>query len=131
MYAIDVESVRMRLVQRTAPCSLAGPAPDPAPGPGWPRVRARPTPPPAARTKELKVPMPNASQHFSNRPPAEAGAAGSVLLRRYRPLETRATGGFGTVEICLDSRLKRRVAIKRIPLAVMVRGMRFFLIHYE
>lgn len=63
------------------------------------------------------MPMPNASQHFSNRPPAEAGAAGSVLLRRYRPLETRATGGFGTVEICLDSRLKRRAAIKRIPLA--------------
>ena len=45
------------------------------------------------------------------------GATASSLLRRYRPLETRATGGFGSVEICLDSRLQRRVAIKRIPLA--------------
>lgn len=48
--------------------------------------------------------------------PAPAGAAASSLLKRYRPLETRAAGGFGTVEICLDSRLQRRVAIKRIPL---------------
>ena len=38
------------------------------------------------------------------------------LLKRYRPLETRAEGGFGSVEICLDTRLQRRVAIKRIPL---------------
>ena len=28
-----------------------------------------------------------------------------------------ATGGFGSVEVCLDARLQRRVAIKRIPLA--------------
>ena len=48
--------------------------------------------------------------------PAPVGAAASHLLKRYRPLETRAAGGFGTVEICLDSRLQRRVAIKRIPL---------------
>ena len=50
-------------------------------------------------------------------PPPAPGAAASGLLKRYRPLETRATGGFGSVEICLDSRLQRRVAIKRIPLA--------------
>ena len=50
-------------------------------------------------------------------PPPPAGAAASQLLKRYRPLETRATGGFGSVEICLDSRLQRRVAIKRMPLA--------------
>ena len=48
---------------------------------------------------------------------APAGSAASSLLKRYRPLETRASGGFGSVEICLDSRLQRRVAIKRIPLA--------------
>ena len=48
-------------------------------------------------------------------PPAGAGA--STLFKRYRPLETRASGGFGSVEICLDSRLQRRVAIKRMPLA--------------
>lgn len=41
----------------------------------------------------------------------------SSLLKRYRPLETRATGGFGSVEVCMDTRLQRRVAIKRIPLA--------------
>lgn len=50
-------------------------------------------------------------------PPPPAGSAASTLLKRYRPLETRATGGFGSVEICLDSRLQRRVAIKRMPLA--------------
>lgn len=54
--------------------------------------------------------MPLFSQHI----PQQNGAA--TLLRRYRPLETRATGGFGSVEICLDTRLQRRVAIKRIPL---------------
>ena len=58
---------------------------------------------------------------FSSQPqPSQqtpAGSAASGLLKRYRPLETRATGGFGSVEICLDSRLQRRVAIKRIPLA--------------
>ena len=51
---------------------------------------------------------------FSQHTPQQNGAA--TLLRRYRPLETRATGGFGSVEICLDTRLQRRVAIKRIPL---------------
>lgn len=46
-----------------------------------------------------------------------SGATAAALLKRYRPLETRATGGFGSVEVCLDTRLQRRVAIKRIPLA--------------
>ena len=55
-------------------------------------------------------PQPQPSQQ------APAGSAASGLLKRYRPLETRASGGFGSVEICLDSRLQRRVAIKRIPL---------------
>lgn len=49
--------------------------------------------------------------------PQPAGTAASALLKRYRPLETRAAGGFGSVEICLDGRLQRRVAIKRMPLA--------------
>ena len=48
-------------------------------------------------------------------PPAGAGA--TALLKRYRPLETRAAGGFGSVEVCLDARLQRRVAIKRMPLS--------------
>ncbi len=50
-------------------------------------------------------------------PPPPAGSAASALLKRYRPLQTRASGGFGSVEICLDGRLQRRVAIKRTPLA--------------
>lgn len=49
-------------------------------------------------------------------PPAPS-TTGSELLRRYRPLETLATGGFGRVEICLDPKLQRRVAIKRMPIA--------------
>ena len=39
-----------------------------------------------------------------------------VLLGRYRVLETNTEGGFGTVSVCWDSRLQRRVAIKRMPL---------------
>ena len=40
-----------------------------------------------------------------------------LLLGRYRILERRGTGGFGTVCTCWDTRLQRRVAIKRMPLA--------------
>lgn len=62
--------------------------------------------------------MPLFGQHSRElTPQVPTPESASVLLRRYRPLETRATGGFGSVEICLDSRLKRRVAIKRMPLA--------------
>lgn len=57
-----------------------------------------------------------ATRHMPVAPPAP-GAMASTLLKRYRPLETRATGGFGSVEVCMDTRLQRRVAIKRIPLA--------------
>ena len=39
-----------------------------------------------------------------------------ILLNRYRVLEERARGGFGTVKICWDRRLQRRVAIKCMPL---------------
>lgn len=41
-----------------------------------------------------------------------------VLLNRYRVLEVNKSGGFGTVNICWDARLQRRVAIKRMPLRV-------------
>lgn len=40
-----------------------------------------------------------------------------VLLGRYRVIERRGDGGFGTVCTCWDKRLQRRVAIKRMPLA--------------
>ena len=39
-----------------------------------------------------------------------------ILLGRYRVLERRGTGGFGTVCTCWDLRLQRRVAIKRMPI---------------
>lgn len=39
-----------------------------------------------------------------------------LILNRYRPLETRGEGGFGVVDIAWDTRLQRRVAIKRIAL---------------
>ncbi len=58
--------------------------------------------------------FPQHSQRAQQQAPTPAAA--STLLRRYRPLETRAAGGFGSVEICLDARLQRRVAIKRMPL---------------
>lgn len=46
----------------------------------------------------------------SSRPDAQ------VLLGRYRVLQTNTEGGFGSVSVCWDARLQRRVAIKRIPL---------------
>ena len=43
-------------------------------------------------------------------------SSAQVLLGRYRILETNTQGGFGTVNVCWDARLQRRVAIKRMPL---------------
>lgn len=40
-----------------------------------------------------------------------------MLLGRYRIMGSCGTGGFGTVLVCWDTRLQRRVAIKRMPLA--------------
>ncbi|MDR3136611.1 MAG: serine/threonine protein kinase [Coriobacteriales bacterium] len=44
----------------------------------------------------------------------EAGAASDLILGRYKPLFLRARGGFSSVEVAWDTRLQRRVAIKRI-----------------
>lgn len=75
--------------------------------------------------------MPFFSQQRPERPhlqaepapaPSPAGTAAFQLFKRYRPLETRAAGGFGSVEICLDKRLQRRVAIKRMPLGADAAG---------
>ena len=62
--------------------------------------------------------MPLFSHHtarFSPDVPLE-GTSSRELLKRYQPLETLATGGIGSIEICRDTHLRRRVAIKRIPL---------------
>lgn len=40
-----------------------------------------------------------------------------LIMGRYRPLEIKGTGGFSTVELAYDTRIQRKVAIKRIPLS--------------
>ncbi|MDR1421813.1 MAG: serine/threonine protein kinase [Coriobacteriales bacterium] len=41
-----------------------------------------------------------------------------LILHRYRPIENRGKGGFATVDVVWDTRLQRRVAMKRIPLTI-------------
>lgn len=41
---------------------------------------------------------------------------GPLILDRYKPLSTAGKGGSGTVQICWDTRIQRRVAIKRITI---------------
>ena len=41
-----------------------------------------------------------------------------LILDRYRPLEELGEGGFSTVTLAWDTRIQRRVAIKRMPLPV-------------
>ena len=45
-----------------------------------------------------------------------------LVLGRYRVMSSNTTGGFGTVLTCWDTRLQRRVAIKRMPLVPMAVG---------
>ena len=64
--------------------------------------------------------MPLFSQHtarFSPDVPLE-GTSSRELLKRYQPLETLATGGFGSIEICRDTHLRRRVAANEDGLMV-------------
>lgn len=40
-----------------------------------------------------------------------------LILGRYRPLEELGEGGFGSVVLAWDTKMQRRVAIKRLPLS--------------
>lgn len=46
-----------------------------------------------------------------------------LIVDRYRPLEMLGEGGYGTVVSAWDTRMQRRVAIKRLPLPRDERGM--------
>lgn len=59
--------------------------------------------------------QPTLARHLPDQPPERHEVPDEVLLGRYRVLARRGTGGFGTVCTCWDTRLQRRVAIKRIP----------------
>ena len=48
--------------------------------------------------------------------PPRPQPAEQMILNRYRVLSSNTEGGFGTVNVCWDTRLQRRVAIKTIPL---------------
>lgn len=48
---------------------------------------------------------------------------GQLILDRYRPLAQLGEGGFATVVLAWDTRMQRRVAIKRLPLPVDGRGV--------
>lgn len=54
--------------------------------------------------------------HSPSAQQASSTAEPEILLDRYRVLARRGNGGFGTVCTCWDTRLQRRVAIKRMPL---------------
>ena len=54
--------------------------------------------------------------HSPSAQQASPVAEPEILLDRYRVLARRGNGGFGTVCTCWDTRLQRRVAIKRMPL---------------
>lgn len=48
-----------------------------------------------------------------------------LILERYRPLAELAQGGFGIVTLAWDTRMQRRVAIKRLALPLDDRGVAF------
>lgn len=46
-----------------------------------------------------------------------------LILDRYRPLDELGEGAFGSVTLAWDTRMQRRVAIKRLPLPLDERGL--------
>ena len=60
--------------------------------------------------------MPDTRPNLHTSAGAQPQPYDDVLLNRYRIMNACGTGGFGTVLTCWDTRLQRRVAIKRLPL---------------
>jgi hypothetical protein len=66
---------------------------------------------------------PTTTQRLDSPAPSPAGGGEpKLLLNRYRVMRAGVRGGFGTVLTCWDTRLQRRVAIKRIPLSPQAAG---------
>ena len=66
---------------------------------------------------------PTTTQRLDSSVPASPGGGEpKLLLNRYRVMRAGVRGGFGTVLTCWDTRLQRRVAIKRIPLSPQAAG---------
>ena len=66
---------------------------------------------------QVQTPKTRAMPQASPATPPPEPRAEEVILNRYRVLARRGTGGFGAVCTCWDTRLQRRVAIKRMPIS--------------
>ena len=73
---------------------------------------------------QTQVPVTKSMPHVGIARTPETPDEGEVILNRYRVLERRGTGGFGAVCTCWDTRLQRRVAIKRMPITGEAAGGR-------
>lgn len=103
------QAAAQQQIRHGAAGNQAAPGPEHTPQLGQSaQVTPRPQHAAPAAPQPQHAPQPEAAQV-----PLDATAA---ILRRYTPLGTSGKGAFGKVEKCLDTRLKRLVAIKRIPL---------------
>lgn len=53
---------------------------------------------------------------YGNRPQGYGVSDSNLILNRYRPLGEVGSGGYGTVQLAWDTRIQRRVAVKRMPI---------------
>lgn len=67
--------------------------------------------------KETGLFSPYSGEDYAGAYEAYEAEEAPVLLNRYRVISLKNDGGFGSVYVCWDTRLQRRVAIKVMPLA--------------